>query len=285
MSREITASPALTSRSFDGAHEIQFSESSHRYKWTCVCHAKSSAVSVTTFLKAGFPTNMALVSWMKGQTAEALFRSLTVPGEDGFYPRQAFWPISEDTKKDLIKQAKLADRETAQEAADIGTVLHSFAELHSLGQTTEANELLNQVRGVTQWPLIEKCIGKYLEWNSAKKGKLIAAESLVASPTHLFCGKIDRLDKVDGKLILRDYKTSKAVFTEQKIQLATYAIAIKEWLGLTVDGIEIVRFGKLDGEFETELVDDPKVLAELAQQAIRCRQTYGFLNTFDKPRY
>lgn len=279
MPREIEAtSPYQLSKSFDGKHEIQFNDKSHRYKWLCPCHMKASAVGTTTFLKAGYPTSMSLISWMKGQTAEALFKSLTVPGEDGFYPRQAFWPVTEQVKADLIKAAKLADRETAQEAADIGTVLHGFSELHSLGKFDEANALLDQVRGVTQWPLIESCVNKYLAWAKQNLGTLVEAEAIVASPTCLYCGKIDRLDRTPKGLILRDYKTSKAIFLEQKMQLAMYRRAIREWLGLDVAAIEILRFGKTDGSFETEIVDDPKVLDSLEQQGLRCRETYSFIN-------
>lgn len=284
MSREIKAPPAAvqTSKSFDGKHEIAFNEGSHRYKWLCECHAKASAVGTTTFLKAGYPTSMGLVSWMKGQTAEALFRSITVPGEGGHMPREGFWPITDETKLQLIKDAKLADRDTAQEAADIGTVLHGFSELHSLGKVKESNALLDQVRGVAQWPLIDACVQKYIAWDAQNKGKLVLAEAIVASPTALYCGKIDRLDKTKIGLILRDYKTSKAIFTEQKMQLAMYRRAIREWLGLEVVGIEILRFGKTDGAFETELITDPKILEALEQQGFRCRETYAFVNEFDK---
>lgn len=273
MSREIKSPEAtiLTATSFDGKHTIEFNEGSHRYKMNA-----KPAVGVTTFLKAGYPTSMGLIQWFKTQTAEALFTSMTVPGEQGYYPREGFWPIGESTKAELIKTAKAADREVSQEAADIGTICHGYAELHSLGQFEEADKLLNQVREAATWPLIETCIVKYKEWALQNKGKLIHAEGLVGSPAFLFCGKFDRLDMVNGKLILRDYKTSKDIFLDQYIQLAAYAIAIKEWLGLDVEGLEVLRFGKDDGTFETLLVDDPKEISVFKDQAIRCRYTYEF---------
>jgi len=84
------------------------------------------------------------------------------------------------------------------------------------------------------------------------------------------------LDRVNGKLILRDYKTSKDIFLEQFIQLAGYAIAIKEWLNLDVEGIEVLRFGKEDGAFENLLISDPAELQMFKDQAIRCRGTFEF---------
>lgn len=273
MSREIKSPEAviLTATSFDGKHTIEFNEGSHRYKMDA-----KPAVGVTTFCKNGYITSMGLISWMKSQTAEALFSAMTVPGEEGYYPREAFWPIHEETKKDLIKTAKLADREVSQEAADIGTITHGYAELHSLGQLEEAEKLLDQVRKAATWPLIESCVTKYKEWAAKNKGKLVQAECLVGSPNYLFCGKFDRLDEVNGKLILRDYKTSKDIYLDQYIQLAAYSIALKEWLGLEVSGLEVLRFGKDDGTFDTLMIDDPKEMKVFQDQAIRCRYTHEF---------
>jgi len=175
----------------------------------------------------------------------------------------------------------MADRVKSQEAADIGTLLHAYAELHSRGQFAECGELQVKARGLEQWPAIESCILKYLAWASENKGELVVAEGLVASPTYAYCGKFDLLSRRDGRLILSDYKTSKAIFAEQKIQLAAYRLAITEWLGLDVAAIEILRFGKTGGEFETCLVDDPVELAVYTNQAIRCRLTYGFVKAND----
>lgn len=282
MSREIKAPEAtiLEAKSFDGEHVIEFNEGSHRYKMD-----GKPTVGATTFLKAGFPTSMALVSWFKTQTAESLFKSLTVPGEDGYYPREGFWPVNEDTKKELFKTAKAADRAVTQEAADIGTICHSFAEFDSLGKFDEAQKLLDQVRGAVSWPLISACIEKYAEWKKTNGGTLVQSEALVGSPRYLFCGKIDRLDQVGKKLRLRDYKTSKAIFLDNFIQLGAYSLAIKEWLGLDVAELEILRFGKDDGTFETLVIDDPKEIKMFQEQAIRCRYTYEFLKMNNDPRF
>ena len=219
MTREIK-SPAATfssSKSFDGKHEIAFNESSHRYKWLCACHkGRVTILASTTFLKAGFPTAPGLISWMKGQALEHLWNAIVNQ------------EVDLETKPELFKAAKLADRAISQEAADIGTILHGYSELHSLGKTEEAEALLQQVSEVEQFSLILKCVDKYHAWDAQRKGKLIEAESLVASPTFKCCRKIDRLDpRLGNKRILRDYKTSKGIYLEQKIQLALYRLAIE----------------------------------------------------------
>lgn len=282
MAREIKSPPAtiLKAESFDKKHVIEFNEGSHRYKLD-----GKAAVGVTTFIKAGYITSMGLISWYKTQTAIALLNALTVPGEYGLLPRDGFWPLAQESADELIKEAKQADRNVSQEAADVGTICHGFAELHSLGKIEEAQALLEKVRGAEAWPLIAACIDKYMEWALQNKGKLVCAEGLVGSPTYLFCGKFDRLDMVNGKLRLRDYKTSKDIFLDQYIQLGAYSLAIKEWMGLDVEELEVLRFGKEDGTFDTLLIDDPKEVKIFQEQAIRCRMTHQFRKLENDPRW
>lgn len=270
----------ITSESFDKKHLIEFNDTSHRYKLD-----GKQTVSVTTMEKGGYPTSQGLISWYQSTALESLFSALTVPAEKGWTPRSGFFPIFEEGKTELFKVAKAANRSIAQEAADIGTICHGYAELHSLGKTQEAEALLNKVRGAAVWPLIESCVNKYKDWASKDQGKLVVAEALVASLRYKYCGKFDRLDNVSGKFILRDYKTSKDIFLDQFIQLGAYAVAIKEWMNLDVGGLEVLRFGKDDGEFENLLVDDPAEIKLFMDQAIRCRNTYEFRKLENDPRW
>lgn len=276
MSREIKAeSPwILKSTSFDGKHTLEFNEKSHRYKLD-----SKPCPSVTTFTKAGYPTSIGLINWFKRETSKALYDILTTlrHGEA--------WPVTEEEKKELFKKAEIAHEAVAQEAADIGTITHTFAELWSLDKKEEASALLDKVRGVAKWPLIENCTNQFLDWYAHNKGELVLAEALIASPTHWFSGKFDRLDKVNGKLRLRDYKTSKSIFLDQFIQLGTYKIGFQEWLGLDVEELEVVRFGKEDGAFETLLITDPKEIQMFMDQGIRCRQTFEFMKLNEDERF
>lgn len=282
MSREIKEAPpvVLTSKSFDGKHELVFNEASHRYKLD-----GKAVTGVTTFQKNGYPTSMGLISWYKAQTGLAVLNALTVPGKDGLVPREGFFPLSKERCEEIIKEAKNADRAVSQEAADIGTICHAYAELYSVGKINEANAILQEVKDVPTFHLIKSCVDKYIEWEKTNKGILVHAEAIVASPKYLFSGKFDRLDRVGKKLILRDYKTSKDIFLDQYIQLAAYAIAIKEWLGLNVEGLEVLRFGKDDGAFETLLIDDPKEILMFKAQAIRCYDTHMFRKLENDPRW
>jgi hypothetical protein len=238
------------------------------------------------------------MNWQKTEAMKSLFGSLSVyqPTEQKYVPRTDVWPITDTFLKDLLKLNRDTHEEVAQEAADVGTITHTFAELHSLGKITEANALLDRVKAVDKWPLIKACTDKYLEWAPENMGELVQAEGLCgyickvheenpeketeAYECECFVGKFDRLDRVKGRLILRDYKTSKDIYISQFNQLSGYAMAIKRWYNLDVKGLEVIRFGKEDDTFDTLLIDDPVELKVLEAQALRCRGTFGFDNYF-----
>lgn len=276
MAREITApTPSmLVSKSHDGKHTIQFNEASHRYKLD-----GKACTGVTTFIKAGYPTSMGLIQWMKGQSINYTF--------DWFLNRGNTQGITEEDRKELFKAAKAADQKPSQEAADIGTLIHDYAYLSELGKIQDATSLYDQMM---QLPLESKDkllngINKFKKWKEEVKDELVKSEELIASPTHLFCGKFDRLARRDGRLILGDFKTSNSIYLEHFIQLAAYRVAIREWFGLEVDSLEVLRFGKDDGEFETMLIDKSEEIKMFEDQAIRCRQTYEFRKLEGDPRW
>ncbi len=261
MPRELKAPEPKTesSTSFDGKHTIEFNEASHRYKLN-----GKPCVGVTTFIKSGYITNPGLISWQKGQALEYLWNAI------------ANRPVEQEEKAELFKAAKLADRAKSQEAADVGSLIHEFCFLFET--TGETQKLLERIKSLPKEPQMKilNGIDRFNDWRRTVSDELVAAESLVASPTYMYCGKFDKLAMRDGKLILSDYKSSKAIYMEMFVQLAAYAIAIKEWMGLDVGGLEILRFGKEDGEFETLLIDDQIEIQRFKDQAIRCRETFEF---------
>lgn len=283
MSREILSPvpQVMISTSVDGKHKIQLSPA-HRYKWICLCHAKKPSTGVTTFTKGGYPTSMGLIHWMKGQSIEFIIK---------WFEKRGNTDISDLTEKEyekLLKDARAADRTVSQEAADIGTLVHDFAYLTELNKPQEAQTLYDQILTLPD-EVKEKAVNGINGFKGWKKDhlddELELSETLVASPMYCFCGKFDRLVKRQGRRILGDFKTSKGMYLDQMIQLAAYRIAIREWLGLEVQGLEVLRFDKKNGDFDPLLVDDPKELAKFEMQAIRCRDTHEFKKLENDPRW
>lgn len=257
-------------------HHLTFDDVKHKY----VLDA-NGVPGVTGFIKGGFPVSFQLVNWMIGQGADYTYEALIEKStHEGNFVE---WPDN-DEKKAIIKQAKVAYKEKAEEAAGIGTVVHDYAYLIETGKQREALQLLAEHEETDQWDRINSAVKKFEEWRKQNKSEIIALEEIVASPTHQFAGKFDRLDRRNGRLILPDYKTSNGFYIDQFIQLAAYAIAIEEWKGLKVEGLEILKFGKEDGDFETLLIDKEPEIDYLKEQAIRCRQTFEFAKVWGKDK-
>src|SRR5229473_4659808 len=220
------------------SHYLTFDDKKHKY----ILDGKR-VPGVTTFTHGGYPTSEALVSWMKGQTGNAMFEALTQPDQSsdaGFYPKESLWPISTTQRKEIIKEAKSADKKSSEAAANIGTLTHDFAYFTETKQYDKLLETQKAIASHIDKDKILACTLKFTEWSKTHADEMVASETIVASLQHSFGGKFDRLAKRDGKLILSDFKTSGSIYVDQYIQLAAYRIAIREWMGLEVEGLEVL---------------------------------------------
>lgn len=254
----------IHSQDISKTHSLLFNEDTHRYTLD-----GNHVPGVTTFCKGGYPISEGLISWQKGEAAKYAL-------DIGFQLGLVGDPLSETRKKEILKEAKTKDKEKSEAAAELGTLLHDFAYYSELNNKEKVQEVLTIAERHPEWQKIKNEIDKFEAWKKENEDEMVASESIVASPIHQAAGKFDRLARRNGLLILSDFKTSNSIYIDHKIQLAAYRFMIREWLDLEVNGIEILRFGKDDGQFETELITDLKLLQELEMQAIRCRQTYAF---------
>jgi hypothetical protein len=246
-----------------GLHRLLFNEKKHKYILD-----GNHIPGATTFCKGGYPTSEALISWQKGQAASYAL-------DIGFQLGLVGEPLAETRKKEIIKEAKKKDKEAAKSAAAIGTLVHEWCyQLETKGNPSE--ELVAKIMQHPDRIKIENGINKFTEWKKGNQDEIVLSESIVASLVHNYGGKFDCLRRRNGILILSDFKTSSAIYLDYFIQLGAYCLAVKEWLGLSPLGLEVLRFGKEDGEFQTMLIDDPNEIKAFEEQAIECRKTYKF---------
>jgi len=221
---------------------------------------------VTTVLHNSLPTGQQLITWMVKQGSLYTVDQLKLcPEQVSRLPKYLL--------EEIVKKSTQASKAVAQQAAGIGTVVHDVAEKIEAGQ--EYDKAV--VESHPDKEKIENCLKRFEEWRGENKDEIIGHEDIIASVVHGYGGKYDRLCKRGGRIILSDYKTSSGIYTAQFIQLAAYAIALEEWKGIEVEGLEILRFGKKDASFETKLVKSKKQIQELKDQWVRCRQTYDFV--------
>jgi hypothetical protein len=87
-------------------------------------------------------------------------------------------------------------------------------------------------------------------WCKGTQLEIVDCEVAVISEVHRYGGTLDFIGKLNGKLVLGDFKTSNGVWPEYLCQLAAYAKAYEETTGNKIDGgYHLLRFSKENGDF------------------------------------
>lgn len=210
---------------------------------------------VTTINKKGFPTNEKLLNWFKrnGQNSTRI----------------------------------------ANEAADVGKIVHKYAELTVNGEPGKFD--WSVVESHKHKVQIKNCIRHFSEWFAKNTTRTMGTELLVASPAYKFGGTIDRLALNEkDELGIEDYKTSSGFFIDQFIQMSGYKIAASEWLNMDVKWLRINLFGKQDADFHTLLVNqqgwyldgkihlaDQYAMLKLQNQFVSNLKTFNFVGEYE----
>jgi hypothetical protein len=142
-----------------------------------------------------------------------------------------------------------------KKAGDTGTSLHDLAELHIKGEDYELPED----------PTVLHCFNQFLEWWNNLTCEVIWTEKKYISKKLNVGGCPDLLVKKDGKYILVDFKTSKAIYSDMIIQLSCYAELIRENDGIEIDRAVIVRFPKDDDNTEIRKFSKEELAVGLKQ--------------------
>jgi len=101
------------------------------------------------------------------------------------------------------------------EAAQLGTEVHALADLVVRGQPTPSMTETQRAR-----------VLHYAEWWKASGWTLRLSEAFVVSPQWGYGGTFDLLARDrDGRTVLADVKTGKAVYKESVLQLTAYGMA------------------------------------------------------------
>jgi hypothetical protein len=226
---------------YDGAVELSFDAGKHQYRI-----GGELCPSVTGILD--IIAKPALLPWGLKMAGEYLDANLK-PGV----------PIDEIQKAQLIKDMKQAHRKKSGDAADIGTLVHSFCEQSLTGQKPH----------LPVNPAARLSCESFLDWVSQHHGKVLHAERKIFSRAHYYAGTVDLVAEIDGALTVADIKTSNAIYPEYFLQLAGYDIALAEELGRSAERRKIVRFPKEGGPCSVQDAinpdaDDAGFLAALA---------------------
>jgi hypothetical protein len=145
----------------------------------------------------------------------------------------------------------------AEKAADIGTLAHEMVEAHINGAPPDGvlegidREMAGKARNA---------FDQYLTWESQTRIELLShyQELQLVSEEHRFGGTPDAIGQTPDGIVLLDWKSSNAVYSDYLIQLAAYGHLLEhgrrmdtgEYLKLKPRAFFLLRFSKDFPDFE-----------------------------------
>jgi hypothetical protein len=181
--------------------------SDHRYTY-----AGETYPGVTGILRV-LDKSDALMAWAARNTAEAALELMDKKDLNGQSVLQA--TIEAVGSDGVVKMLTSRSSWKRDEAANLGTQVHELADLVVKSEPTP--------------PMSEAVRGRvlaYVDWWKASGWTLRLSEALVVNPTEGYGGTFDLLARDrDGRTVLADIKTGKAIYHEAVLQLAAYGMA------------------------------------------------------------
>ena len=109
-------------------------------------------------------------------------------------------------------------REEREAAAEVGTICHAYAAADITGKPQPVFDVDAEMLSKA-----ERSFASYLSWKGMTRLEMIASELPLVSETLRFGGRLDAVAAFDGAAGLLDFKSSKALYPDQVVQVAAYA--------------------------------------------------------------
>lgn len=213
---------------YNGEVTLDFNKKTHKYIITD--GGKTFQVpSVTTVLKV--LDKPALVQWAANSAIEYLREHIN-PG----------YGYDKIELEGIYQEARFNFRKISKKATDVGTLAHEWVE-----NFLKSGKALPKPANEQAY----NCCQAAANWLMLNDVSPIEVETKIYSRKYKYAGTFDLgLAQVKGELSIVDWKSSKAVYPEYRLQLAAYAQAYEEESGKKIHNRYIIRLGKDDGEFE-----------------------------------
>ena len=146
--------------------------------------------------------------------------------------------LSKDKIAEILKSKEYAHTRKSDNAKDKGTIAHDYVEKF----VKTFIETKSYVRDTIEDEEVKVSVERFYDWSVENKVEFLGSEVSVYSAKHFFAGSFDFICKLDGKILLGDFKTSKQIDGTYWAQGAGYIIAVEENnADIKFDGIIIVR--------------------------------------------
>jgi hypothetical protein len=260
-----------TVKLYNGEVTIEFDELEHIYYKQHPTKGPTIVPGVTTPLK--LLDKPALVPWAASQAVNYITNwwvESRERGDDAHERTVQFLAVCDDAKREY--------RRLSRDAANIGSMVHDFAERTLKGETVK----------LPQDPQVAAGCKAFLAWQELHKIEPIHLERIVFSKQWYYCGTVDFYGKIDGELCVVDFKTSSGLYLEMMLQLAGYAVALEEEFEKNIDVGWVVRLDKKTGRpdcYRIKLIEHNEhgeVIFNLKEDFIAVRQLYTSLKKAER---
>lgn len=142
--------------------------------------------------------------------------------------------------------------------ADIGTLAHYLIMCHLTKKEPDTSEYSKD-----DIDKAENCVLSFYEWEKNHPVEPILVEEPLVSEEYQYGGTIDLLAKINGDLVLIDFKTGKAIYSDMLYQVAAYKHLVIE-AGYKLKKSMILRIGRDESEgFDDKEMSDLSVQWEI----------------------
>lgn len=210
---------------YGGRITIGFNEREHCYTYEekrCQDGSALKIAGVTSILKR--LDKPALLPWASNMAADYFLSALT-NGYDVSNPDEILtWTVAEANQ--IAKDARKAYARKTKGAADVGKLVHAYAEAFLKGDKSPAppkKKLTPQEQAQ-----YNNGVAAFQAWWKANDVELIASERVLFSERWMFAGTTDLTARVNGRKGVFDIKTSSGLYYDMALQIAAYRIALEE---------------------------------------------------------
>lgn len=252
---------------YDGIISIEFVEGSHKYlvqhKVGDIWLEAKPVVGTTTL--CGALAKDFLAPWAAKLAAEYMAK------------------VTEGSDAKRIDEAKRQFKLAADEGARAGKLGHAFVEAKLKKEEFEYPEDDKDVLVVDS--VAQAFEGFMRDWSP----EIVGIEEILYSKTHNFAGTADFIAKVDGKLVIGDWKTTNTsrynpdgIYPTYFAQLGAYSLAYEEMTGEEVEELMVVNLPKDGGEYKLKRLEDIG-LSKVEAQAyfLALKQAYELNQKFE----
>ena len=139
-------------------------------------------------------------------------------------------------------------RDYVDNLADIGTLAHSMCEEYLTNEPIDKEKYNKE-----QIETAKICLSKFYEWVKENDPQDSQCEMQLVSEMYQYAGTCDLYCTLNGKKVLVDFKTCKAIYGEQHTQVFAYKQLLEE-NGYPVDECRILRIGRSEEEGFEEVI-------------------------------